>query len=124
MRTRPSAISAIIAVAAAAFALTASAGSSISPVADQIAFMSMHDGEADIYSMNSTSFVQTNLTHDKTIGFRQDVEPAWSPSGDLVAFQRDLLKTEQPGSQIYVVTSDGSKLSAKSGAGSPTFGAA
>jgi hypothetical protein len=38
----------IIAVAAGAFALTASAGGAISPRADQIAFMSTVDGEADI----------------------------------------------------------------------------
>ena len=100
----------IIAVAAGAFALTASAGGSISPMADQIAYMSMADGEADIYTMSPTGFLNFNLTHDKTQGFRADVEPAWSPTGEFVAFQRNFIKTDEFGSQLYRVASDGTKL--------------
>ena len=86
----------IIAVAAAPLALTASAGSNISPKADQIAFMSTFDGEADIYSMTLTGLMNKNLTHDETIGMRTDVEPAWSPTGEYVAFQRNFIKANTP----------------------------
>ena len=100
----------IIAIAASAFALTGSAGGNTSPVADQIAYMSTIDGEADIYTMTPTGFLNVNLTHDKTIGLRADVEPAWSPDGEYVAFQRNLVKTDMPSSQIFLVAADGTKL--------------
>jgi Tol biopolymer transport system component len=100
----------IIAVAAGAFALTASAGGSISPKADQIAFMSTFDGEADIYSMTLTGLFNTNLTHDETIGMRTDVEPAWSPTGEYIAFQRNFLKAEDFGAQLYRVATNGKEL--------------
>lgn len=100
----------IITVVAAAFALTASAGSSISPKADQIAFMSTIDGEADIYSMTLTGLMNANLTHDETIGMRTDVEPAWSPNGEYVAFQRNFIKADEPGSQLYRVATNGKVL--------------
>jgi Tol biopolymer transport system component len=108
----------IIAVAAGAFALTGSAGAKfspvddqfISPVADQIAYMSTLDGEADIYTMAPTGMLNFNLTHDKTIGLRADVEPAWSPDGQYVAFQRNFAKTGVQSSEIFVVAADGTKL--------------
>jgi TolB protein len=100
----------IITVAAAAFALTGSAGGNVSPVADQIAYMSMLDGEADIYTMTPTGRFNFNLTHDKTTGLRADAEPTWSPDGQFVAFQRDFLKTDVPSSQIFLVAADGTKL--------------
>lgn len=100
----------IIAVAAAAFALTGSAGGNTIPVADQIAYMSTLDGEADIYTMTPTGFLNVNLTHDKTLGLRTDVEPAWSPDGEYVAFQRNFVKTDVQSSQIFLVAADGTKL--------------
>jgi Tol biopolymer transport system component len=100
----------IIAVAAGAFALTGSAGGNVSPVADQIAYMNTIDGEADIYTMSPTGLLNYNLTHDKTTGLRTDLEPAWSPDGQFVAFQRDFLKGDVPGSQIFLVGVDGAKL--------------
>lgn len=109
----------IIAVAAAAFALTGSAGAKFAdtdyaggtiPVADQIAYMSTLDGEADIYTITPTGFLNFNLTHDKTLGLRTDVEPAWSPDGQFVAFQRDFVKTDVRSSQIFLVAADGTKL--------------
>ena len=104
---------AIIAAAAAAFALTASAGGSISPRADRIAYMSALDGEADIYSISPTGLASFNMTHDDTIGVREDVEPAWSPSGEFVAFQRNVFQKGIPvGSQLFLVGSDGTKLGA------------
>jgi TolB protein len=100
----------IIAVVAAAFALTGSAGGNMSPVADRIAYMSTLDGEADIYTMTPTGLLNFNLTHDKTMGLRADVEPAWSPDGQFVAFQRNFLKTDVASSQIFLVAADGTKL--------------
>lgn len=105
----------VIAGTAAIFALTASAGAQLvtgptGPRATHIAYMSKVDGEADIYSMTTEGFAATNLTHDKTIGVRTDSEPAWSPDGQWVAFQRAGIKA--PGSRLFVVRSDGSKLHA------------
>jgi TolB protein len=100
----------IIAVVAAAFALTGSAGGNMSPVADRIAYMSTLDGEADIYTMTPTGLLNFNLTHDKTIGMRADVEPAWSPDRQFVAFQRNFVKTDVVSSQIFLVAADGTKL--------------
>jgi Tol biopolymer transport system component len=102
----------IIAVLAMAFAVSASAGARLDggPTAVHIAFMSTWDGQADIYAMNTASFAQTNLTHDWTIGLRKDSEPAWSPNGQWIAFQRSFMKS--PGSQIYLVKHDGSGLHA------------
>ena len=109
----------IIAVVAAAFALTGSAGAMFAdtdsaganiPVADQIAYMSTLDGEADIYTMTPFGFLNVNLTHDKTVGLRADVEPAWSPDGEFVAFQRNFVKGDVQSTQIFLVTADGTKL--------------
>jgi Tol biopolymer transport system component len=100
----------IIAVVAGLLALTASAGGNISPRADQIAFMSTFDGEADIYSMTLTGLMNKNLTHDETIGMRTDVEPAWSPTGEYVAFQRNFIKAEEFGAQLYRVAANGKGL--------------
>lgn len=103
----------VVAVAATAFAISASAGAQLAngpngPRASHIAYMSKVDGEADIYTMTTSGFAQTNLTDDKTVGVRADSEPAWSPNGQYVAFQRTGIKA--PGTQLYVVRSDGSDL--------------
>ena len=100
----------IIAVVAGAFALTGSAGSNISPVADQIAYMSMLDGEADIYTMAPTGLLNFNLTHDKTTGMRADVEPAWSPDGQHRRIPAEFPEGDSWGSQLYLVATDGTKL--------------
>ena len=83
----------MIAGVATAFALSASAGAKFvnqrsGPKATHIAYMSKVDGEADIHAMTTEGFAVTNLTHDKTVGLRADSEPAWSPDGQWVAFQR------------------------------------
>jgi Tol biopolymer transport system component len=72
--------------------------------------MSTLDGEADIYTMTPTGFLNFNLTHDKTLGLRADVEPAWSPDGEFVAFQRNFVKSDVQSSQIFLVAADGTKL--------------
>jgi Tol biopolymer transport system component len=111
MKTRRSLrFGAVIIAVVAGLLLTAAAGGSISPRADQIAFMSTYDGEADIYSMTLTGLMNKNLTHDETIGLRTDVEPAWSPTGEYVAFQRNFIKAEAPGAQLYRVAASGKGL--------------
>jgi Tol biopolymer transport system component len=115
MRTRTSLRlgAVIITVAAGVFALTGSAGGSIAPIpiSDSIAFMSTVDGEADIYTMNPVSLAHDNLTHDDTVGLRADMEPAWSPSGNVVAFQREFFaKGAHMGTQLFLVTTEGKKI--------------
>jgi Tol biopolymer transport system component len=105
----------VVAGVAAVFALSASAGAQLvygptGPKATHIAYMSKVDGEADIYSMTAQGFAVTNLTHDKTVGLRADSEPAWSPDGQWVAFQRTGIKA--PGTRLFIVRSDGSDLHA------------
>ena len=102
----------IIAAIAAAFALSAAAGArpADGPKASHIAYMSKVDGQADIYSMTAEGFAVANLTHDKTVGLRADSEPAWSPDGQWVAFQRTGIKA--PGTRLFIVRSDGSGLHA------------
>jgi Tol biopolymer transport system component len=101
----------VIAATAATFALAASTSAQVvtgptGPKATHIAFMSKADGEADIYAMTTNGVARTNLTDDKTVGMRVDSEPAWSPDGQYVVFQRTSLKPQ--GSRLYVVRTDGS----------------
>jgi Tol biopolymer transport system component len=103
----------VIALALAAFAIVpAVAGSAtgqppIKP-GGKIVFTSTKDGQADIYSMTAFSTTMpVNLTHDKTIGVRADVQPAWSPDGAFVAFERQYTSG---GANLMVVRSDGTKL--------------
>jgi len=105
----------VVAGVAAIFALSASAGAQLvtgpsSPRATHVAYMSKVDGEADIYSMTTEGFAVTNLTHDKSVGMRADSEPAWSPDGQWVAFQRT--DTKAPGTRLFVVRSNGAGLRA------------
>jgi Tol biopolymer transport system component len=99
-----------IAIAAAAVfaAVPALAGSTATPpVTGKIVYTSLKDGQADIYSMNADGKNVVNLTHDKTIGVRADVQPVWAPGGEFVAFERQYTKA---GAELMVVKFDGTQL--------------
>jgi len=98
---------AIMAAAVGVFAVAGSAGAGPG-TSSRIAYMSMWDGQADIYSMTVDGKEQFNITHDKTFGVKVDVEPTWSPDGNLVAFERQY--TKQRGADVMIVRADGTKL--------------
>jgi Tol biopolymer transport system component len=77
------------------------------PTISKIAFTSKADGQSDIYTMNAAGKEMFNVSHDKTIGARTDVEPVWSPSGTAVVFER---QHATGGADLMVVNADGSNL--------------
>jgi Tol biopolymer transport system component len=77
------------------------------PTITKIVFTSKADGQADIYTMNAAGKEMFNVSHDKTIGARTDVQPVWSPSGAAVVFER---QHATGGADLMVVNADGSNL--------------
>jgi Tol biopolymer transport system component len=77
------------------------------PTVSKIAFTSKADGQADIYTMNAAGKDLFNVSHDKTIDARRDVQPVLSPSGAAVAFER---QHATGGADLMVVNADGSNL--------------
>jgi CxxC motif-containing protein (DUF1111 family) len=66
-----------------------------------ITFASTRDGNSEIYKMTSTGGSQTRLTTNSA----NDGTPAWSPDGNMIAFQ----STRTGGSfRIFVMATDGS----------------
>ena len=103
-------IGAMVIVAAVSVVAAAGAAGTGPPVlGGKIAYMSMRDGQADIFSMNADGTLQFNITHDGSIGVRTDVEPAWSPDGKLVAFERQYSQPHR-GATLMIVKADGTKL--------------
>jgi Tol biopolymer transport system component len=66
-----------------------------------IAYASMVNGNAEIYSINSTG---TGGATRLTIHPAADAEPAWSPDGSRIAFRSD----RDGNDEIYVMNADGS----------------
>ncbi len=114
---------ALAVVAAAAFTATpvfaqpAPSGAT-SPTRGKIVYTSKMDGQADIYTIDAFGKNIFNLTHDKTIGARADVEPVWSPTGQFVVFERQyaMVGTTDPmkmaGADLMIVDAQGTNLHA------------
>jgi Tol biopolymer transport system component len=107
---------AVAVIAAAAFgavpafaAPAVSHGSAIGPTLTKLAYTSNAVGQADIYTMDSYGKNVFNVSHDKTIGVRADVEPVWSPTGDRVAFERQYVNG---GAAVMIANADGSDVHA------------
>ena len=73
----------------------------------QIAFVSLRDGNDEIYVMDAEGGDQTNLSNNDA----DDFNPSWSPDGEMIAFTSDRDSTEEsgPNFDIYVMNAaDGS----------------
>jgi len=69
-----------------------------SPDGQKIVFVSLRDGNPEIYSMNSDGKEQVNLTRNLSYDF----DPSWSPDSSMIAFTRN--------GEIFVMNSDGSNV--------------
>lgn len=67
-----------------------------------IAFMSMRDGDSEIFAMNANGTAQTQLTLNK----RDDTFPDWSPDGARIVFSSNRDASNNP--DIYVMNANGS----------------
>jgi hypothetical protein len=70
-----------------------------SPDSSKIAFVTVRDGNGEIYVMNPDGTGQTRLTNNPA----HDVSPAWSPDGTKIAF----VSGRDGNSEIYVMNADG-----------------
>jgi TolB protein len=102
----------LIAVAGAATSLLllllSGCGGSSSKGNDDFVFVSTRDGAYELYSMNADGSHQHRLTPDrgnnsKPSTLYYQLDPAWSPSGKLIAFA----SLRDGPSHIFVVTADG-----------------
>ena len=65
----------------------------------KIVFISLRDGNWEIYKMDADGGNQTRLTHNKV----NDYAPVWSPNGRQIAFER----VQDGNWEIYVMDADG-----------------
>jgi uncharacterized repeat protein (TIGR03803 family) len=91
--------SGLLAVTAAA-ALVFVAPARTQSAHQDIAFVSVRDGNREIYVMNADGSGVTNLTNNPS----QDDNPAWSPDGTRIAFDSD----RSGSTEIFLMNADGS----------------
>lgn len=98
------AITCLMALAIAGIAFAALHGPSVrAQIAnDQIVFASNRSGNYEIYLLNPTTGLTTQLTNSPT----NDIEPAWSPDGTLIAFASD----RDGDYELYVMRADGTDV--------------
>lgn len=69
----------------------------------KIAFVSLRDGNPEIYTMNPDGSGQVRLTDNAA----DDLEPAWSPDGTRIAF----ISTRDGDHKLFVMNADGTGVS-------------
>ena len=76
-----------------------------SPDGRRITFVSVRDGNEEIYVMNAEGSDQTRLTYNPG----RDISPVWSPNGEHIAFSsmRYNKNQELQDHDIYVMNTDG-----------------
>src|SRR5215217_2937930 len=67
----------------------------------QIAFVSLRDGNDEIYGMNADGSDEINLSNNDA----DDLSPTWSPDGERIAFSSN---RDDGSFDIYVMNADGS----------------
>jgi TolB protein len=70
----------------------------------KLVFHSTRDGNFDVYAMNADGSNQTRLTSDEN----NDIDPVWSPNGQMVAFNR--FPADFSGCQVYIMNADGTGI--------------
>lgn len=74
-----------------------------SPNGRQIAFHSWRDGDMEIFVMNRDGSNIRQVTSNRV----DDGFPEWSPDGERIVFQRDVVSGERGNSDIFVINVDG-----------------
>jgi TolB protein len=67
-----------------------------------LAFRSDRGGRGEIYTMDIAGGSLTNLTRSMGV---QDLDPAWSPDGSMIAFARRLKQTRRP--DLFLMNANG-----------------
>jgi TolB protein len=74
----------------------------LSPDGNFLAFSSSHEGNSELYRMDT----RTKETQRLTVNAGGDLSPSWSPSGREIAFTSD----RSGGPQIFLMSADGSNV--------------